>query len=163
MSYDQCSAKYRARSNFVQYNSIVSTMPFTRKIVQSATSMAIPPMLDKLCNAVKPSKFAYNTFISGSVQFSNHLIEKWQEELSNQNIDADTPLNSFQKLYASIISTKISSFQYRLVLRTNTKLCRWGIKKCNLCESQEETYNHFFYECDKVVPFWTSAKAWISI
>ncbi len=59
------------------------------------------PILDKLCNAVKPSKYAYNTFISKSAQFPKHLIEKWQEEMSNQDIDADTLLNSFQKLYAS--------------------------------------------------------------
>ncbi len=29
MSYDQCFAKYRVRSNFVQNNSIVSAIPFT--------------------------------------------------------------------------------------------------------------------------------------
>ncbi len=28
---------------------------------------------------------------------------------------------------------------------------------CDLCKSQEETYHHLFYECDKVVPFWTSS------
>ncbi len=132
MSYDQCSVKYRVSSNFVQYNSIVSAIPFTWKNVQRATSMATPPILDKLCNAVKRSKYAYNTFISQSAQFPNHLIEKWQEEMSNQDIDADTLLNSFQKLYASTISTKIWSFQYRLVHRIigiNAKLCRSGIKK----------------------------------
>ncbi len=62
--------------------------------------MVTPPILDKLCNAVKPSKYAYNTFISQSAQFPNHLIENWQEEMSKKDIDADTYLNSFQKLYA---------------------------------------------------------------
>ncbi len=33
----------------------------------------------------------------------------------------------------------------------------------DLCKSQEETYHHLIYECDKVVPFWTGVKAWISI
>ncbi len=131
--------------------------------------MATPPILDKLCNAVKPSKYAYNTFISQSVQFPNHLIEIWQKVMSNQDIDADTLLNSFQKLYASTRSNKIGSFEYRLIHRIkgiNAKLCRWGIKNsnlCDLCKSQDETYHHLFYEFGKVVPFWTSVKAWISI
>ncbi len=56
MSYDQFSTKYRVRSNFCQYNSIVSAIPFTWKNVQRVTSMSTPPILDKLCNAVKPSK-----------------------------------------------------------------------------------------------------------
>ncbi len=58
MSYDQFSVKYRVRSNFVQYNRIVSVIPFIWKNVKRATSMATPPILDKLCNAVKPSKYA---------------------------------------------------------------------------------------------------------
>ncbi len=166
MSYDKFSAKYRVRSNFVQYNSIISAIPFTWEKVEKATSMATPPILDKLCNAVKPSKYVYNTVISQSAQFPNHLIEKWKEEMSNQDIDADTLVNSFQKLYASTISTKIRSFQYRMIHRIigiNAKLCRWGIQisnLCDLCKSQEETYHHLFYECGKVVPFWTSVKAW---
>ncbi len=76
MSYDQFSANYRVRSNFVQYNSIISAIPFTWKKVQMVTSMVTSPILDNLCNAVKPSKYAYNTFISQSAQFPNHLIEK---------------------------------------------------------------------------------------
>ncbi len=89
--------------------------------------MATPLILHKLCNAIKPRKYAYNTFISQSLQFLNHLIEIWQEELSNQDIDAEALLNSFQTIYASTISTKIRRFQYRLVHRIigiNHTLCR---------------------------------------
>ncbi len=61
--------------------------------------MATPPILDKLCNPIKPSKYAYNTFISQSAQFPNHLIEKWQEEMRSQDIDTDPLLKNFKKLY----------------------------------------------------------------
>ncbi len=75
----------------------------------------------------------------------------------------------YQDHTSHTISTKIRSFQYRLIHRIigiNAKLCRWGIKNsnlCDLCKSQEETYDHLFYKCGKVVPFWTSVKAWISV
>ncbi len=48
MSYDQFSAKYRIRSNFVQYqyNTIVSVIPFTWKTIQMTTSIATHPILE---------------------------------------------------------------------------------------------------------------------
>ncbi len=39
MFYDRFSAQYRVRSNFVQYKSIVSALPFTWKNVQRATNI----------------------------------------------------------------------------------------------------------------------------
>ncbi len=105
--------------------------------------MATLPILDKLCNAVKLCKCAYNTFISQSAKFPYHLIEKWLEEMSKPDNDADTLLNSFQKLYASSISTKIKSF-HRII---GINAVQMGDKNSNLsdlCKSQEEICYHLF-------------------
>ena len=87
-------------------------------------------------------------------------MQKWELELNNADISEDVLYNSFRKLYATSTSTKIRSFQFRLLHRimgNNKKLFKWGIKnndKCDLCGKQEETYVHLFCECEKIKPFW---------
>ncbi len=76
MSYDQFSTKYG--SDLTLCSTLILSL--TRKTVQR---MVTPPILDKLCNPVKPNKYVYITFLSYSTQFTNHMIEKWQEEMSN--------------------------------------------------------------------------------
>ena len=60
----------------------------------------------------------------------------------------------FVKLHKTVPSTKLRTFQYKLLLCktiTNLDLRNWNIKKesmCSLCGKYEETLLHLFYECD---------------
>ncbi len=99
--------------------------------------------------------------------FPDDLIQKWQIEQDSFEIDADIIMNSFQKLYAYTISTKIRSFQCRLIHRImgiNSKLFRWGFKGrniCDFCDNYEEIYLHLFCTCEKLKPFWVGINHWI--
>ncbi len=52
--------------------------------------------------------------------------------------------NSFMKLYAATVSTKIKSFQYKTthkIMGTNSKLYKWGMKldiKCDFCKYKKK-------------------------
>ncbi len=51
--------------------------------------------------------------LSKFMEIPNNLIKKWQLMLIDNYINGVVIGNSFRKVYASIISTKIRCFQYR--------------------------------------------------
>ncbi len=63
-----------------------------------------------MCNSLKLSKLVKTARISQTAKFPDHLIQKWQIELDSFEIDVDNIINSFQNLYASTITSKISEF-----------------------------------------------------
>ncbi len=48
--------------------------------------------------------------LSKFIEFPNNLIEKWQLLLTENDIDATVIVNSFNKVYAFTVSTKIETF-----------------------------------------------------
>ncbi len=167
LSCNDIILKYMVKCNFLDYLGIISAIPTACKTKPIAHKITKPPFLNKMCNSLKHRKLVYTSIISQTAKFPDHLIQKWQIELDSFEIDADIIMNSFQKLYDSTISTKIRSFQYRLIHRimgVNSKLFRWGIKASNLydfCDNYEEKYLHLLCTCEKVKSFWVGINHWI--
>ena len=76
---------------------------------------------------------------------------KWNDDLNNA-IDEDYWEICFIQIHKCTISAKLRAFQYRFIHRiiyTNSKLFKCGIKEsaiCSLCNEEEETFIHYFYE-----------------
>ena len=67
------------------------------------------------------------------------------------------------------LSTKLRSFQYRLInfaIVTNVQLCKWKVKdspKCTFCNDKEETYLHLFAQCQTVHNYlWMPLQKWLN-
>ncbi len=80
------------------------------------------------------------------------------------NYDTDDLQNSLSKLNASSFSTKIRSFQFRLLHRIhgiNANLHKWGIVQSKMCvffKNEEETYRHLFYDLNMIHTLWKEVK-----
>ncbi len=77
----------------------------------------------------KPSFYVYQALLPPLVEKPSHIMKKWAEEL-NIEYDEDCFGNSIAKLYASSMSSKVCSFQFRLVhkiLSIYLKLYMWEI------------------------------------
>ena len=70
-------------------------------------------------------------------------------------------------MYNVTISAKLRAFQYRFLHRiifTNSRLFISEIKDsavCSLCNEEEETLIHYFYECEVTHQFWRQVLQWI--
>ena len=113
------------------------------------------------------SRYIYEKNVWRGTCFPEQLAPKWGRELGDLDINDDTLYNSFKKLYAASVSTRVRYFQFKLIHRilgNNEKLFRWGIKSnnmCDLCDNDVETYVHLFCDCPKVKPFWRDVQIWI--
>ena len=171
LSHNQFCEKYRINVPFLQYYSVISSIPRAWKVtlrqrLRVVGNVAVNKALSiqALLKTDKPSKLAYNKFIACKISVPVQLCHKWKTELGDDDIDYSMISNCFEKIYACTIDTKTRAFQYRLlhrILGVNYKLAKWGIKPdglCDLCKTHEETYIHLFYECDAVKTFWSQVQ-----
>jgi hypothetical protein len=165
LNYQQLREKYDIETNFLEYYSLLSAIP--RPWATNKRVMVSPVnLIEIISRAQKPSKLIYKCLLEEAATFPDTLIQKWQQELETQDINADMLKKSFKMLYSSSTSTKIRSFQYRLLHRSigiNSKLFEWGIREtnmCDLCKKEVETYIHLFYTCEKTKTIWQTTQEW---
>ena len=75
---------------------------------------------------------------------------------------------SFQRIKEMTLSTKLRSFQYRLLnfaIITNVHLFKWKMKdneNCTFCGKDQENYIHLFVKCKEVkTKIWLPLKRWL--
>ena len=105
----------------------------------------------------------------------NRLIENQELSIVKRkfeiNFDIIVNLDDFQKSFLSLYkvtsSTKLRSFQYRMLqsgLVTNKQLYKWKILDnplCSFCKNETENISHLFIKCDIVGRLWADFKNWI--
>ncbi len=124
LTYDQFCAKYQVDINFMLFCSVISAIPrvckYNRNVAQSLNQAHL---IERLCQSIKASRVAYTKLINQTVHFPIPIVKKWKLELDDPLLEQNVISNSFMKLYAAIVSTKIQS--YRLahkIIETNSKL-----------------------------------------
>ena len=116
--------------------------------------------------AEKSSKFFYSMLSEQLFMPPTNAMHKWNEDLGI-SIQDDYWEFCFSQIYKCTISAKLRAFQYRFLHRiifTNYKLYLYGIKDsamCSLCNEDEETQIHYFYECVIIQRFWQQVLKWI--
>ena len=108
------------------------------------------------------SRLAYQHIQVGMIRTDDKYRYKW-EVISDKTWNQH--LNNVSKL---TLSTKLRSFQYRLInfaLTTNRELYRWKMKAlplCYFCGKYEETYTHIFMQCELVQKrIWRPLSRWL--
>ena len=85
-----------------------------------------------------------------------HNIEtRWRDDLNDESFSLP---ENVQRVKMPSTSTKLQSFQYRLLMRaivTNVNMKHWRMcdsDLCTFCEGSRENYFHLFYACPLVQP-----------
>lgn len=93
---------------------------------------------------------------------------KWTDTLE---LEIDDPVSFWQEVYKSPYrasrDTKLQAFQFRITHRflpCNKFLCNIRICQdatCSFCD-QQDTIQHFLYECQRVQTFWSTLRQWLA-
>ena len=148
-------AKTNFELNHIEYRSLLSAIPPAAreflakgkklKVLESKYALA----LDKK----NLSKEIYCQLIKSEKTLSS-LEGKWKQALGHENISQKVLEQAFKNIDKSTNSSKLRSFQYRLLNRalvTNAHLYRWKIKEsnnCTFCKKEKETIEHLYGHCD---------------
>ena len=104
-----------------------------------------------LKNIPKITSWGYKLLTSDKMlQFNNYI--RWQVHI-RMNMPYDQFLRLFQNVKHLSNTTKLRSFQYRLLnlaIVTNMQLKKWNIKDsdlCTHCNTEKETIEHLFFHC----------------
>jgi len=154
--------KYEIRMNFLDYNSLILSIPQAwRKEVNSGKRKienVENVMLKKITKSKRVCKFVYDLLVDKKeVERKTH--EKWSKALNIQ-MDEERWRMCFIDANKSIISAVLRSFQYHIIHRslvTNKFLFMCNIKDsdiCYYCEQHCESIEHLFWDCECIQNIW---------
>ena len=111
----------------------------------------------------KKAKYIYSQLNKTPSEKVVKTQARWEQEFHMDEGEFDVCEMTSQIKYITPV-IKLRSFQYRMLHRalvTKKNLHRWKIKDNNLCvfcKKCEETVQHIFGVCEKVIPIWVAAK-----
>ena len=100
----------------------------------------------------------YYEQISNKINLEKYVC-KWARDFEN-NLSQEDFLRAVVSINKLTISTKLRSFQYKLLLRaiiTNVHLKHYNVltsNNCTFCNLETENYAHLFYFCESVRKLW---------
>ena len=157
LTWHEFSVKFNSK-NFLLYQGIVNNVKklIAKKEMQMQTRRN---WLGDLMLIGKPVKVIYRAKITNTELVSKTLskINKVLEE----PIMYEDLLKCIKNIKAITISTKLRSFQYRMLqsaIITNVQLFRFNMTTsnlCSFCSSEAENIVHLFVECPKVRNLWS--------
>ena len=157
-TYEQFLEKYKIRTHFLQYYSLVNDIPSTwkKKILSVATTdeMSIKDRKKELLSNLTNKK-VYNILISKEIKPPTSQIKILNMDIS----ETDLP-HLYLVPFTVISETKLSMFQYKLlhnILPTNSllyKMKKVDTPKCPHCEHESQDTKHMFLNCQCVKDFW---------
>ena len=117
----------------------------------------------------KISKWRYEMLRDESNRIDTVFRFKWENTIATE-ITEEVWNHSFKRIGRLTLSTKLRSFQYRLInfaLITNVQLAKWNLLPndlCTFCNLYKEDYLHFFCNCEIVQrKVWTPLKRWLKL
>ena len=161
MGYNDFQNTYRMKINFVDFYSLIHSIPrkwmaVLRDHRHKIKGPIFQPVLNEVLVMPKVCKGTYWKLIS-TLDLKRNIANKWSEHLEKQ-ITKEDMRDFFTLNFQCTIESKMRSFQYKIlqrILTTNKFLNICGIKedKCYFCGIMTETLEHFFWECPKVTQF----------
>ena len=168
LELDILSRKFNVNLTIMKYNSLKDAIPKTwRNLVKQSHTIDILPVIVICINNVRKSltnvcnRDIYWELVTRIVEQPTSLY-KWEECYYWYDFDwNDIFCNSFKVVRESYIQ----SLQYRILNRffpCNENLKKWNCSNSNLCEicQENDSIEHYFYECNDVQLFWTSFNNW---
>ena len=174
LSHYELGRKYNVNCTFLEALQIRMAIPLNwRKIlntesIEQDNYITEPKMYVAAQNKFKPfieysSKDLYwQLFVKNCNNHTPSCKAKWNETFPTHNLYWKS---IYTNAFETCRSTKLQSFQYRVLNRTiacNHWLYNIKIKSnpnCDTCKIDDDL-QHFFIECDRVKPFWTSFRKW---
>jgi len=149
---------------FLNYFSLLSAIPKEYKTLLytqgiNALTMSEKTFGDVIENTKQINKTLYNIQQKTQITIDNSTEMKWKKQL---NLKENTDWRIIYTIpLKSTIDTYLRNFQYKFLSRivpTNKFLTKCGLKACSLCEfcqSNIETIDHLFWECNYIKELWT--------
>ena len=112
-------------------------------------------LIEKITKSKKINKLLCTIQINNNTDKINE--KTWTTTLQVDTIDWK---KIYQTIFKATLDTSLRNFQYKIVmgiLPTNTLLVKYKIKDnslCDLCNNNEETISHLFWECTKTQILW---------
>ena len=174
LSHSEISRKYDIKCTFLETMQIRMAIPLNwrkklnKEVVNEDNYTTAPKLYLPSQNKFKlftdySSKDLYwQMLLQNSYNHLPACKPKWNEIFPEHNLYWKS---IYTNAFHACRSTKLQSFQYRVLNRTiacNHWLFNLKIKdspNCNTCKIDDDM-QHFFIECDTVKPFWTSFRKW---
>jgi hypothetical protein len=171
LSTQELGLKYNFKVDIMKFNSLKQAIPSKWKRALRSESHS-SEKIDTSTMHINGKNFDINNLKSSDVywliikqkQKSPTAIQKWIADYPFLN---DNDFKCFFTLpYKILRSTKVQTFQYKLLHRTipcKNNLYKWKLVEtpnCNSC-TEIETIEHFFYNCERTKGFWNSLLIWI--
>ena len=162
MGYNDFQNTYRMKINFVDFYSLIHSIPrkwmaVLRDHRHKIKGPIFQPVLNEVLVMPKVCKGTYWKLIS-TLDLKRNIANKWSEHLGKQFTNEDMR-DFFTLNFQCTIENKMRSFQYKIlqrILTTNKFLNICGIKedKCYFCGIMTKTLEYLFWECPKITQFW---------
>ena len=158
LTLQELNTKYSTHINFLQYNSIKSSITeFTKTISfdKHTKKTNFQPPLDIILTTRSGTSPIYKAILTP--EHSCNGLKKWSK---HTEISEEDWIDSFQKLIVTTTDPKLRWIQYRIlhnILTTNrsvSKFIQHQTDLCSFCNRKSETIVHLFWECPKTNLFW---------
>ncbi len=168
LTYNALCIKYNLNVPFTSYWGIIDAIDNKLKGVLKGKinpGKAYTCNYEKMLHKQLGSRFYYMEFIKDE-QPTSDMAEKWGNML-NRNIPRDEICKILKNIKITTLSTKLRSFQLRLLhcaITTNEKLFKWKIldsDKCTFCNISVETVIHLIWECPVAKHIWNQIETWV--
>jgi exonuclease III len=169
MSYNEIQDFHIKNFNYMEYNSLMSSIPKTWKnqiktetIEDEGEGEGELRLIDKITKEKKPMKYLYKVLRDKKTIKPTITIEKWRRDL-NIETEEDEILNGHTKNHYSTINNRLRSFNCNFLNRNlsyNKRLKKMGKKPDELCAhcGKEETILHLYWECEERKKLWNKLK-----
>ena len=160
MSYEVFKNKYNFNVNFLNFHSVLRTIPQTWKdvILHSEKLINITnERFEFVKNNKKSCQFFYKLFLNKFSETPEKQQTRWCEDLNEEIEDWET---IYQKPFRAFRNHKYIVFQFKIahrILSTNSSLHKFGLKEtllCSFCNETKESILHLFCECSIVKNVW---------
>ena len=168
MGYQEFIDKYRICINFVDFYSLIHSIPREWRINYTDRLGVIGQnVINVLSNCKKICRYVYPRFLSlvnSDFQRNHHL--KWSN-IVGRVIDEKEWAKYYMCNSTSCIETRMRNFQYQILLRslpTNRYLKQCGIKQsdaCYFCKQNIETIEHLFWSCVVTNSLWDDLQRYL--
>ena len=158
MNLNELNAKYQTNQNFLQYNSISSSIKKYESYLslsKGKNKLNFQPALNTILENKSGTGPIYKEFINKNIKATG--FEKWSAELGLKYYDW---LKSFRILNYTTHDTKLRWLHFRIlhhILTTNRSVSKYKENQnelCSFCKEKSETIVHLLWECHKSFSFW---------
>ena len=166
MTINELNTTHRTNLNFLQYNSIMSSIRiYVNKLGQLKKKKDIPfqPALNTIMMTKKGAAPIYKDMLINESKISG--IERWSKLTP---INLNNWMKSFNILISTTKDTKLRWLQFRIlhhILTTNRSVSKFNRDQnhlCTFCGVHSETILHLLWECSKTKLFWRNLETVIN-